>query len=78
MIIFLYCDHARFPLVLRSPEPHGAHENGPEASVRGAVRAEPRGRREAGKGDSREFEFRYNRQTHFSNVKELSGVKTVA
>lgn len=56
------CDHARFLsfLVLRSPESHGAHEDGSEASVRGAVRAEPRRRREAGEGDPREFEFRYN------------------
>lgn len=80
-IVFLYCDHVRFPLVLRSPEPHGAHEDGSEASVRGAVRAQPRGRREAGKGDSREFEFRYKTDVYVSlqfNVKKSNGVKTVA
>lgn len=83
-IVFLYYDHVRFPLVLRSPESHGTHEDGSEASVRGAVRAEPRGRREAGKGNSREFEFRYktDRRLRFSivecvNVKKSSGVKTV-
>lgn len=81
-IVFLYCDHVRFPLVLRSPEPHGAHEDGSEASVRGAICAEPRGRREAGKGDSREFEFRYNQTDVYVsltfNVKKSNGVETVA
>lgn len=69
--------------MLRSPEPHGAHEDGPEASVRGAVCAKPRSCREAGKGDSREFEFRYNRQPVFTslshvNVKKSSGVEATA
>lgn len=49
-----------FSGVLRSPEPYGAHEDGPEASIRGAVCAKPRGRRKAGERDPREFEFRYN------------------
>lgn len=53
----LYRD--RFTLLLRFIESHGAHENGPEASVRGAIRFKSRRRREAGERNPRIFESRY-------------------
>lgn len=46
-------------LLLRFVESHGAHENGPQASVCGAIRFKSRRRREAGERNPRVFEFRY-------------------
>lgn len=62
-------------MLLRFVESHGAHENGPEASVRGAICFKSRRRREAGERDPGILEFRY--ETEIKSKEYINQLGTI-